>query len=198
MSCTGFSYETLDERPGLTIIQVEGKNADRLFRLEPGGHRWQRIPATEKRGRRHTSTVTVAVLPLEERLGSQLDQRDVEWKAIVGSGNGGQNRNKVATCVQMRHKPTGISVKVDAQRTQHQNRELAYRILAAKLNAAATGEAHAGRAQQRRSQVGSGERGDKVRTIRLQDGSVVDHQTGKRTTTQRYLKGFIDDLIRNV
>lgn len=193
--CTVFSLDPIDIRPGQITLEVSGKNAQRLFSHEPGGHRFQRVPPNEKRGRRHTSTVTVAVLPVPAANTFVLDERDVEWQATVGSGNGGQNRNKLATCVQMRHKPTGVAVRVETERSQKQNRDTALRLLSAKLAERQQQTAQRRRADERREQVGTGMRGDKIRTVRMQDGSVVDHNTGKRTTTARYLKGNVDDLF---
>lgn len=187
--------EILDERPGLIVAEVNGRHVGDLFRLEPGGHRWQRVPPTEKRGRRHTSTVTVAVLPVASDRGASISERDIEWKATLGSGNGGQARNKTSSCVQMKHKPTGISVRVESERSQLLNRESAFRLLSARIAELEQSGRAQERSSERRQQLGSGQRGDKIRTVRLQDDSVVDHQTGKRTSAGRYLRGFVDDLV---
>lgn len=107
-----------------------------LFENEPGGHRWQRVPPTARHGRRHTSTVTVAVMPVDERKVAQLSERDVEWQATVGSGPGGQHRNKTASAVQMKHLDTGLTVRIEGGRSQTQNRELAFRVLSARIEEA--------------------------------------------------------------
>lgn len=193
--CTAFSHELIDSRPGQIVFEVTGKKAGQLFASEPGGHRWQRVPPTEKRGRRHTSTVTVAVLPLLPKdEAPEINEREIEWQATVGTGNGGQKRNKTANCVQMKHVPSGIAVRVEAGRSLHQNRETALRMIAARLHERERARARDARAHARKDQVGSGMRGDKIRTVRLQDHSVTDHRTGKKTSTARYLKGHIKDL----
>lgn len=184
----------LDQRPGLTVFEVEGKSAERLFAPEAGGHRWQRVPPTEKRGRKHTSTVTVAVLAAEQDAAPQLDERDIEWQATVGSGPGGQHKNKTASCVVMTHKPTGLTVRIENERSQHRNRVSALRLLSARLAERERNSKNAERATTRREQVGSGERGDKIRTVRLQDDRVVDHRTGKRMKASRYLRGHVSEL----
>lgn len=174
---------------------MTGKKAAHLFSMEPGGHRWQRVPPTERRGRRHTSTVTVAVLPLEPAVNVRLEERDLEEQMIRGSGNGGQKVNKTSSTVRLRHVPTGIAVRIETERSQAQNRETARRLLASKLRDGATARHSDQRAQERRGQVGSGQRGDKVRTVQLQHGTVIDHRTEKRMKASRYLKGYVDELF---
>ena len=169
---------------------MTGAKADSLFENEAGGHRWQRVPPNEKRGRVHTSTITVAVLP--EPTAQQMapiSERDIEWQACRGSGAGGQNRNKRDTAVQMRHVPTGMTVRCESERSQNQNRSTALALLRARLWAGReTAEANE-QAALRRWQVGSGMRGDKRRTIRTQDGQVVDHLTGRVWRLKDYLRG---------
>ncbi len=191
----GLSAEIIEERPGLLVFEARGRRAVEVFAGETGGHRWQRVPPTERRGRRHTSTVTVAVLPLEVRSDVVIGERDIEWQATRGSGKGGQHRNKTSSAVQMRHLPSGITVRVEAERSQHQNRATALRILSARLSALAQGTATSERAQTRRGQVGTGQRGDKIRTVRTQDDSVVDHRTNKRTSFSRYRRGHLEDFV---
>jgi len=173
---------------------VRGRGADRAFADEAGGHRWQRVPPTEKRGRVHTSTVTVAVLPEPRALDVRENPRDVDESFVRGSGPGGQHRNKTSTAVQLVHRPSGIRVHVDGGRSQDANRQLAAELLRARLAAEAAGKATATRNDRRRRQIGAGMRGEKVRTIAEQRGRVMDHRTGKRTTLRRYLRGFVRDL----
>jgi peptide chain release factor 1 len=194
VACTVFSHELLDSRPGQVTLEVAGAGAARLFAHEPGGHRWQRVPPTERRGRRHTSTVTVVVLPVTDEQVAALDERDVEWQATRGSGAGGQARNKTSNAVMMKHKPTGISVRVESERSQWQNKQSALRMIAAKLAEDAAQSSRQREGQSRRAQVGSGMRGDKIRTVRLQDDNVVDHRSGKRMNASRYMRGYIAEL----
>lgn len=167
---------------------AEGARAAETFRNEPGGHRWQRVPPTEKRGRVHTSTVTVAVLDPDAVVGQELREADVEITTQRGTGPGGQHRNKTDSCVVALHRPTGLKVKID-MRSQHQGRAMALRVLAAKLYAAERERQTAARAADRREQVGSGMRGDKVRTYRVQDDQVKDHRTGQRWRLASWLAG---------
>lgn len=191
----GVALEILDERPGILVFRAEGVKAASAFQHEAGGHRWQRVPPTEKRGRVHTSTVTIAVLPMEDLVTVDLPDRDLEIKATVGSGAGGQNRNKTASAIQMKHRPSGLTVRVETERSQKQNLALAKSILAARLQERAQGEQDGARNARRKDQVGVGARGDKRRTIALQRGQVVDHVLNRRMDTTRYLKGDLSPLI---
>lgn len=160
-----------------------------MFRDEPGGHRWQRVPPTEKRGRVHTSTITIAVLPEATEAQIRLDPRDLEVSTCRGSGSGGQHRNMTDSAVIIRHVPSGLVVRCESERSQHQNKATALALLRARLWHAAE-ETRAGTvAEARRRQVGSGMRGDKRRTIRYQDDVVTDHVTGRRWTVRAYERG---------
>lgn len=176
------------------LVRVTGKNARELFRHEPGGHRYQRVPPTEKRGRVHTSTVTVAVLEQPKSHEIHVDPRDLDEQFTRGSGKGGQHRNKTDTCVILKHRPSGIQVRVDGGRSQSINRETALGVLRARLKEAGSQRASDRRNAHRRRQVGSGMRGDKVRTVALQRDSVTDHQTGKTISAKAYLRGHLRDL----
>lgn len=179
----------MDSRPGITILRVTGKNVARLFANEPGGHRWQRIPPTEKNGRVHTSTVTVAVMsePTETQL--HLVESDLEWLYCRGSGAGGQHRNVTDSAVQLKHVPTGVMVRCESERSKMQNRQVALSVLRARIWEIRENEASKGRAADRKAQVGSGMRGDKRRTIRVQDGIVTDHVLDKKWPLKQYLRG---------
>lgn len=170
-------------------MRVSGRGALRVFRHEPGGHRFQRVPPTEKRGRVQTSTVTVAVLeePAEHEV--HIDPKDLEESFTRGSGKGGQHRNKTDTCVVLKHVPSGISVRVDGGRSQHINRQTALGVLRARLRQAEGEKVTTDRNRHRRDQVGTGMRGDKVRTIAMQRDSVTDHRTGKTMKAKDYLRG---------
>lgn len=185
-----FDLSLLDERPGLVQAMVTGKGARETFQNEGGGHRWQRIPPTEKRGRVQTSTVTVAVLDPDVVVGQALNYRDVDITTTRGSGPGGQNRNKIESCVIATHRPTGIQVRIDNERSQHQNKAMAYKLLAAKLYEIERERIEKAKEDNRRQQVGTGMRGDKVRTYRAQDDQVNDHRTGQRWRLQDWTRGI--------
>jgi len=181
-------------RPGYTCIKITGTDAARVFKYEAGGHRWQRIPPTEKRGRVQTSTITVAVL--EEIPGIRVDipDKDLEITTCRGSGKGGQHRNKTESAVQVKHIPTGLIVRSESERSQMQNKQEALGVLKQRLYHMRTATIDAGVNQIRKGQVGSGMRGDKVRTIRVRDGIVTNHLSGKKMSYKSYLQGFIEDL----
>jgi peptide chain release factor 1 len=136
----------------------------------------------------HTSTVTVAVLNPEVRTSFVLDESEVEIRTTRGTGPGGQNRNKVESCVVATHKPSGVSVRVD-MRSQHQSKTMALKILTAKLSEDAGSRQEARRSKDRKRQVGSGMRGDKIRTYRTQDDQVTDHRTGRCWKLSRWVRG---------
>src|SRR5579859_5964892 len=125
----GFKVELLDEN----VYKIIGKNAFKIFKYEAGVHRVQRVPETEKRGRIHTSTATVSILPELEDIDLYVNPEDVEFEAFRAGGHGGQNVNKVSTAVRLKHKPTGIIVTCQTQRFQNQNREYALKLLKSKL-----------------------------------------------------------------
>jgi peptide chain release factor 1 len=168
---------------------VEGESLDHL-RLEAGGHRWQRVPPTERKGRVHTSTVTVAVLDPQDPKTPQLDPAEVRITLTRGSGPGGQHRNKVETCVVAIHEPTGLSVRIDG-RSQAANRKMALAILATKLADQRAAAACTVQNRSRQEQVGSGMRGDKVRTYRVRDDQVVDHRTGQKFRLSAWMRGEV-------
>ena len=174
---------------------MTGPEAARVFAHEAGGHRWQRIPPTEKRGRVQSSTVTVAVLPEPTELQVRIDPRDLEYQTCRSSGAGGQKVNKTESAVQLTYKPTGFMVRVETERSQHQNRATALALLRARLWEDTQAKDAAARAQDRKQQVGSGERSDKSRTYRFQDGIVTDHRTGRKARLERILKGHLEDLV---
>ena len=186
--------EIIDARDGFAVLRVSGKKVLACFRGEAGGHRWQRVPPTEKRGRVHTSTISVVVLPEPSERELRIDPADLDESFTRGSGAGGQHRNKTDTAVILVHRPTGIRVRIDGGRSQHHNRVTALAVLRAKLAAAREAERRAKRNAARKEQAGSGMRGDKIRTIRVRHDEVVDHRTGRRTTYKRYARGFLADL----
>ncbi len=166
----------------------EGRGAKRLFAGEAGGHRWQRVPPTEKRGRVHTSTVTVAVLEPKTPERFTLDLDEVDIKKTLGTGPGGQHRNKTESCVIATHRPTGVAVRVD-MRSQQQSLAMALDILRAKLADAETERRASALNAERKGQVGSGMRGDKIRTYREQDDRVTDHRTNRTYRLAAWMRG---------
>lgn len=171
------------------MLRVAGRGAATLFAAEVGGHRWQRIPPTERHGRVHSSTVTVAALPEPTERELVIRDADLDVATMRGSGAGGQHRNKTDSAVRIRHLPTGLEVRCEAERSQSRNRELAMSELRARIAEASRSAALGERAEDRRRQVGSGMRGDKRRTVREQDGRVDDHSDGRSWRLRDYLRG---------
>lgn len=167
---------------------IAGRGASALFTGEKGGHRWQRVPETEKRGRVHTSTITVAVLEESRHVDLGIRPEDIDVETMRGSGAGGQHRNKTDSAVRARHRPTGIEVRCESERSQHKNRELALRVLSARVADRDHAMMEESRAADRRQQVGAGQRGDKRRTIRVQDDQVID-QDGRVWRFKEYARG---------
>lgn len=184
---TVFECEVLDERPGFLTAIFRGESAYKTFQNEAGGHRWQRNPPTEKGSRVHTSTVTVAVLRLSQQSGG-LNLREVEFAYTRGSGPGGQHRNKTESCVIATHRPSGAKVRID-MRSQHQSKAMAIRVLESRLLEIQCERRNSHENQTRKTQIGSGMRGDKVRTYRSQDNQITDHRTGQKFRLDRWLRG---------
>jgi peptide chain release factor 1 len=161
-----------------------------LFASEVGGMRWQRVPPTEKRGRVHTSTITVAVLPEPSPTEVCIDPADLDWSTCRGSGSGGQKRNKTESTVQLYHRPSGIRLRVESGRSQARNREDALALLRARLYEREQSARAAARDRARREMVGSGMRADKRRTVAVQRDQVVDHVTGRQTSWRNYCRGI--------
>jgi peptide chain release factor 1 len=187
--------EILEEATGFVSFSVQGRGAGKAFAMESGGMRWQHVPKHDKRGRVQTSTVTVAVLEEPKEADLYINESDIEWQTCRGSGAGGQHRNVTNSAVQMKHLPTGISVRVENERSQHQNKEAAYRVLRARIHAQRQQASAEARDSVRRLAVGSGERGDKVRTIREQDDRVTDHRSNRQIRYKDYIRGNWDGLL---
>jgi peptide chain release factor 1 len=183
------------------VLEIRGKDAYRGLKHESGVHRVQRVPATESQGRIHTSTATVAVLTAAEEVEVELRPEDLEIQVYRSSGPGGQSVNTTDSAVRIIHKPTGIKVEVQEERSQLQNREKAMRYLRTRLLQRAQDEAMAKEAAARRSQLGTGDRSEKIRTYNFPEGRVTDHRI-KHTSHQLHdvlaggeeLDGFVDRL----
>lgn len=187
-----FSLSPIEISYGFVCFQVSGPQVEELFKHESGGHRFQRVSPTERNGRRHTSTITVAVLKEPEQTEFNIDERDLEISTTRGSGPGGQNRNKLETCVIVKY--NGLTVRCESERSQYQNKINAIALLKAKLFQRQQEELHSNQNKDRKNLIGSGMRGDKIRTIRVFDNQVKDHITGKAMTWEKYEKGFIELL----
>ncbi len=157
-------------------FEIKGENCYRELRFETGVHRVQRIPATEKSGRIHTSTASVAILPIYKRTKIEINPSDLEIETSRSGGAGGQNVNKVETAVRIVHKPTGIDVKCTSERSQAQNKEKAMKLLASKLQQAQDEREARERSADRKSQVGTGDRSEKIRTYNFPQDRVTDHR----------------------
>ncbi|MFZ2555483.1 MAG: PCRF domain-containing protein [Minisyncoccia bacterium] len=170
--------ESRAELGGIKEIQIEvkGENVYREMRFETGVHRVQRIPATEKAGRIHTSTASVAIMPIYKRIKIEIPPQDIEVEFSRSGGAGGQNVNKVETAVRLIHKPTGIDVRCTSERSQKQNWEKAEKLLMSKLQQRKDEEEDRARAADRKSQVGTGDRSEKIRTYNFPQDRITDHR----------------------
>jgi peptide chain release factor 1 len=173
-------------------MEISGKDAFDRFFPEAGVHRWQRVPPTEKRGRRQSSTITVAVLNIDSRRTAELIPSELEETTCRGSGPGGQHKNKTDSCVVLKHVPSGVTVRIDNERSQSANRAIARDILSARLQLVADKKAQTNRNHTRRKQVGDSDRSEKIRTVQEQNGKVVNHASNKKCSLKEYLKGKLE------
>lgn len=198
----GFKWALLDESKSEVggykeaSFSVKGEGVyERLF-CETGVHRVQRIPETEKSGRIHTSTASVAILPVRPKPAVEISPADIEMEFSRSGGAGGQNVNKVETAVRVVHKPTGISVRSQSERTQQRNREQALAILAAKLEREEMEKQQGAEVAARKEQIGSADRSEKIRTYNFPQDRVTDHRIKKSWHgIEKILAGNIDEIL---
>lgn len=200
-------YKRFTERVGIKVEQVDegvlrvsgdynGRRPFSVFKYEAGVHRVQRIPATEKRGRVHTSTATVSVLPELEDIDLHINPGDVVFEAYRAGGHGGQNVNKVSTAVRIKHIPTGIVVTASTERFQGQNREIAMNLLRAQLWEIEVEKQHSELSSLKSTQVGRGMRSEKIRTYNFPQDRLTDHRINKSWhNLPKIMDGEIEDII---
>jgi peptide chain release factor 1 len=198
----GWRFELLEynesELGGLKegIAEITGKSVFSKFKFESGVHRVQRVPATETQGRIHTSTVTVAVLPEAEEVDIDINESDLRIDVYRASGAGGQHVNKTESAVRITHIPSGVVVAMQEERSQHKNRAKAMKILRSRLYDAQRNSLHATRAADRKTQVGTGDRSERIRTYNFPQGRVSDHRINLTLhKIDRVMMGEFDDII---
>ena len=180
-------------------FMVTGKGAYSRLKFESGVHRVQRVPDTESSGRIHTSTATVAVLPVVEDVEIEINPADVKMEVFRASGAGGQHVNKTSSAVRLIHEPTGIVAECQTERSQTQNREYAMRLLKSRIYEQEKAKQDAELANERKSQVGSGDRSEKIRTYNYPQGRITDHRIGMSIyQMENFLNGGLDEMIDNL
>lgn len=178
-------------------FEVKGKDVYKILRYETGVHRVQRVPATEKNGRIHTSTASVAILPIFKRTKIEINPSDIEIEYSRSGGAGGQNVNKVETAVRLIHKPTGIDVRCTTERSQLANREKAMIILSSKLQMMKDEEESKKYSADRKNQIGTGDRSEKIRTYNFPQDRVTDHRIKQSwSNIPGIMEGNIDKIIQ--
>ncbi len=198
----GWQVQTMSSSPSEVggfkeiIFNVEGKNAFRYLKYESGVHRVQRVPSTESSGRIHTSTATVAVLPEAEDVEVDIDSNDLRIDFYRSSGPGGQSVNTTDSAVRITHEPTGLVVSCQDEKSQHKNKDRAMKILRARLKEKLEQEQQEERSEARKSQVGSGDRSEKIRTYNFPQGRVSDHRINlTEHKLEQILDGELDLMI---
>lgn len=201
----GWVYRAVDESENPlggykeASFEIRGKDVYKDLRWETGVHRIQRVPSTEKSGRVHTSTASVAILPIRKRVKFEINPADLEIEFSRAGGKGGQNVNKVETAVRLTHKPTGLMVRSTAERSQSANKEHAMTILTAKLDELKTAEENKKYSDNRKLQVGTADRSEKIRTYNILQDRITDHRINKswhniETILDGDIQKIIDDL----
>ena len=181
------------------VFGIRGSGVYRQFKFESGVHRVQRIPLTESGGRIQTSTATVAVLPEADEVEVKIDPRDIRFETCKSSGAGGQHINKTESAVRLIHQPTGIVIECDSERSQFQNKDTALRLLRTKLYDIRRQQRDDRISAERRSQIGSGDRSEKIRTYNYPQSRVTDHRIGMTVyTLDAFMNGDIGGMIEEL
>lgn len=190
-------WETKILEPDLSSIEIKGRGVYEALRFETGVHRVQRIPLTEKTGRIHTSTASVAILPIRKFPKVELNPADIDMEFSRSGGAGGQNVNKVETAVRIVHRPTGLEVRSQSERSQKANREKAMQILAAKLETYEEEKAAKEHAAERKAQIGTGDRSEKIRTYNFTQDRVTDHRIKENWhNIEAIMEGDLDRMLQ--
>ena len=177
-------------------FMIDGKGAYSKMKYESGVHRVQRVPETESGGRIHTSTITVAVMPEAEDVDIQIDEKDIRIDVMRASGNGGQCVNTTDSAVRLTHYPTGIVIYSQTEKSQLQNKDKAFALLRAKLYDLECQKRHDAEAEARKSQIGTGDRSEKIRTYNFPQGRVTDHRIGLTLyKLDKIMNGDIQEII---
>lgn len=199
----GWKYEVIDSSPsdmgGLkeVVFTITGEAAFHQLQFESGGHRVQRVPETETQGRVHTSAATVAVMPEATDVDVEIKDEDLEIDTMRAGGPGGQKVNKTESAVRITHKPTGLMVRIQDEKSQHKNRAKALRVLRSKLLELRQSEQHQQRAEQRRTLIGSGDRSERIRTYNFPQNRMTDHRIGLTLyKLDQMLQGNLTELIQ--
>ncbi|HTH92988.1 MAG TPA: PCRF domain-containing protein [Candidatus Paceibacterota bacterium] len=188
----GWSVKIIDDM----TLEIKGKDVYKLLRFETGVHRVQRVPVTEKNGRIHTSTASIAILPIRKKVKFEINPADLDMEYSRSGGAGGQNVNKVETAVRLIHKPTGIDVRSTSERSQLANREKAMAILTAKLQQKKEEEEAKKYAGDRKNQIGTADRSEKIRTYNFPQDRVTDHRIRQNfSNLEGIMLGKLDKII---
>lgn len=192
------NYESKSDLNGYkeASFEIKGKDVYKKLRYETGVHRVQRIPATEKNGRVHTSTASVAILPIRKKVLFEINPSDLEMEYSRSGGKGGQNVNKVETAVRLIHKPTGLDVRSTAERSQAANREKALMILSAKLQQLEEEKEAKKYSADRKNQIGTGDRSEKIRTYNFSQDRLTDHRLKKSFhNLPKIMEGYMSEIF---